>query len=277
LKSLPAPAPEPFFLSAGAGRCFCVRYVPPDAARGSILFVPAFGEEMNKSRRMVALQARALAARGWAVLILDLFGCGDSEGDLAGADWATWRRDVRAALERLRRDFGHPPAMWSMRAGCLLACDVARELDAPSRLLLWQPHLSGRQALHQLLRLRIASQALLPNAPHRETTEGLRDALRSGATLDIAGYRYPPSIALPLEDARLEPPSRACIAWLEVTPEAGMQASAAARARAEAWQRSGVDVSLRSVAGDAFWQTLEITECAALLDATCDAAAEWLR
>jgi alpha/beta superfamily hydrolase len=36
---------------------------------------------MNKARRMAALQARALAALGYGVLLLDLHGCGDSSGD----------------------------------------------------------------------------------------------------------------------------------------------------------------------------------------------------
>lgn len=45
--------------------------------RGSIVYIHPFAEEMNKSRRMAALQARALTLAGFAVLQLDLIGCGD--------------------------------------------------------------------------------------------------------------------------------------------------------------------------------------------------------
>src|SRR3546814_1526626 len=54
--------------------------------------------EMNRSRRMAALQARALAALGIDVLLLDLFGTGDSAGDFRDARWEIWREDAMAAV-----------------------------------------------------------------------------------------------------------------------------------------------------------------------------------
>ena len=56
---------------------------------------------MNKARRMAALQSRALAAAGFAVLQIDLFGCGDSSGDFADASWAAWQQDVALAVQWL--------------------------------------------------------------------------------------------------------------------------------------------------------------------------------
>ncbi|MBK8384562.1 MAG: hypothetical protein IPL11_02315 [Candidatus Accumulibacter sp.] len=41
----------------------------------------------NKSWRIVPLQARALATAGYAVLQIDLMGCGDSSGDFGDATW----------------------------------------------------------------------------------------------------------------------------------------------------------------------------------------------
>ena len=38
------------------------------SVRGSVLYVHPFAEEMNKSRRMVALQSRMLAEKGFAVM-----------------------------------------------------------------------------------------------------------------------------------------------------------------------------------------------------------------
>ena len=77
---------EAFFLAADNGRAgqrLCIHHPPRrgEPARGAVLHLHAFAEEMNKSRRMVALQARALAEAGFAVLQIDLHGCGDSGGD----------------------------------------------------------------------------------------------------------------------------------------------------------------------------------------------------
>ena len=58
---------EPLFLDGGAGRLFAVHVRPEAAARETLIYVPPFAVEMNRSRRMAALQARALAARGIGV------------------------------------------------------------------------------------------------------------------------------------------------------------------------------------------------------------------
>jgi len=80
---------EPFFLPASRGERFCIFHPAAGALRGAVLYLHPFAEEMNKSRRMAALQSRMLAARGIAVLQIDLFGCGDSSGDFGDASWAT--------------------------------------------------------------------------------------------------------------------------------------------------------------------------------------------
>ena len=78
-----------FFLPATPGHRFCIYHRPAEGgAGGGIVYAHPFGEEMNKARRMAALQSRRLAAAGYAVLQIDLFGCGDSSGDFADARWA---------------------------------------------------------------------------------------------------------------------------------------------------------------------------------------------
>ncbi|WP_229425321.1 hypothetical protein [Massilia sp. Se16.2.3] len=82
----PARAPaDAFFLDTQGGRRFCLYHAPIGECRGALVYVHPFAEEMNRSRRMAALQARALAARGIGVLQLDLHGCGDSVGDFGDA------------------------------------------------------------------------------------------------------------------------------------------------------------------------------------------------
>jgi len=79
-----APA-RGFFLGSGAAARYGLYYAPAGRCRGAYQYVAPFAEEMNKARRMAALQARAMSAAGYAVLCLDLHGCGDSAGDFADA------------------------------------------------------------------------------------------------------------------------------------------------------------------------------------------------
>ena len=120
---------EAFFLPAGAGQCFCL-YHPPQGPeeKGAVLYIHPFAEEMNKSRRMAALQSRALAAAGFGVLQIDLRGCGDSSGDFGDADWQTWVEDVVNACHWLSARSKAPLWLWGLRAGCLLAVDAAVNL-----------------------------------------------------------------------------------------------------------------------------------------------------
>jgi len=78
-----------------AGQRFALLYTPEPATkqRGAVVYVHPFGEELNKSRRMAALQARAMASAGYSVLQIDLLGCGDSTGDFGDATWEAWLAD----------------------------------------------------------------------------------------------------------------------------------------------------------------------------------------
>lgn len=254
-----------------------MRYPTRGAARGSLLFVHAFAEEMNKSRRMVALAARALADRGFGVLLVDLFGCGDSDGDFSEADWSQWRDDVVDAARWWRVESGHAPILWSMRAGCLLACEAASEIEA-DRFLFWQPQVAGAQALQQFLRLRVA-QALGSSSAHpRARTQDLRDALARGETLEVAGYLLAPGLALGLEAANLSLPQSATgAAWIEIVQDADTGVRPLAAEHVDDWRSSGLEATLHAIQGPAFWQTQEIAESDALIDATSTIVDGWSR
>jgi exosortase A-associated hydrolase 2 len=239
------------------------------------LFVAPFAEEMNKARRMVALQSRAFAAIGWTVLQMDLFGCGDSDGDFAEADWSQWQADIADATRWLLDETGHLPMLWGLRAGCLLASEAARVMNLPPQLLMWQPTVSGRQMLRQFLRLRLAGDILNTAAHAKGGTQDLHERLVRGECVEVAGYMLSPGVAIGLDKAELVPPAIATRAtWIDVTAAATTDPSHAARSCIESWQSAGHHVTWRSVCGPAFWQTQEISECQALIDATLRAVGE---
>jgi exosortase A-associated hydrolase 2 len=262
---------EPFFLKSGTGQRFCLFHRPAGACRGAVLYVHPFAEEMNRSRRMAALQARELASLGYGVLQIDLYGCGDSSGDFGDARWDLWKQDIAAGAAWLRQELDQPVTLWGLRLGALLALDYARGAPhAVSAMLLWHPVLSGSAYLTQFLRLRMAG-ALLAEASTAQTGTGaLRDALRAGETLEIAGYDLAPELAAAID--ALDPPEKMApdcpVYWLEAVGAAGQALPpAAARVSAE-WQRHGVDLDLRPVHCPPFWTTSEITVCQGWLDAT---------
>ncbi|MDE2613674.1 MAG: hydrolase 2, exosortase A system-associated [Burkholderiales bacterium] len=267
----PAGTAEAFFLPRdGGGQRYCLLHRPPAGmrVRGALLYVHPWCEEMNKSRRMAALQARDLAARGWWVLQIDLLGCGDSSGDFGDARWAAWIDDVRAAARWLRERVDAPLWLWGLRVGTLLAADAVRDIEGVHGLLLWQPLAAGRSALQQFLLL-LAAGAMQSGAAGAALREA-RAAFAAGQEVDVAGYTLAPGLAAALEGATLEVPARVrAIALLEVQGGGVPAAPTPTLARlAQAWQAAGHEVRHVAVVGPAFWQTTEIEDAPELIAAT---------
>lgn len=259
---------EAFFLPVGGQERFCIFYPASGAPLGSVLYLHPFAEEMNKSRRMAALQARAFAARGYAVLQIDLLGCGESSGEFGDARWPLWKDDVRAAHDWLRHHAEGPTHLWGLRLGALLAADYARERDSSfASLLMWQPVTSGSQFMTQFLRLRLTSE-MLSGAAARGGADRLRAELAAGRPLEIAGYEVAPELASAIErlDLATLAPRNVPAQWFEVNAEAA--SSRALSSAAQAWQAAGAEVDLQAVRGEPFWNSVEICECPELIDAT---------
>ncbi|UGQ46224.1 hydrolase 2, exosortase A system-associated [Massilia endophytica] len=259
-----APPPHPFFMGGGAAARFCLYHAPAGECRGSWLYVHPFAEEMNKSRRMAALQARLLADHGFAVLQLDLYGCGDSAGDFGDARWSIWQEDLDRGAHWLRRNADSAPGLWGLRLGALLA--ATHPSCRPAALLLWQPVLTGAQHLQQFLRLKVAGQALAAPLDQRNSA-ALRRELLEGSALEVAGYSLAPELAAAMEQANLASRVPQCrVHWFECS-----ELTPASSRAIEQWRGAGANIHTHAVESQPFWATQEITESQALLRATLDA------
>ena len=194
------------------GERFCLYHpaVVADGAlpRGAFVHVHPFAEEMNKCRRMAALQARAFAQAGYAVLQIDLHGCGDSSGDFGDARWEIWLDDLQRARDWLAQRQSAPVGFWGMRLGALLALDAAARQPAPAGpVILWQPVINGELYMTQFLRMRVAS-SMMAAAPDTGTviatpaaadksssTQAMRAAMAAGESLEVGGYLLAPALA----------------------------------------------------------------------------------
>lgn len=263
-----------FFLDATGGGRFCLVSWPDGVPLGGLVQVHPFAEELNKSRRMVALGTQALVERGWVVLQMDLFGCGDSSGDFGQASWVEWLADVSRAWAWLATQCPAPLVLWTMRAGSLLAADWLAKHDGPSpALLMWQPVNSGKQHFTQFLRLKAASE-MLADADAKTAMAEIRAQLHAGHCVEVAGYAISPYLAAGMEASTLRLPVNygAKVGILEVCSGDRVEPSPAMRMLTERWESSGIDVELAAVSGPSFWQTQEIEIVPALIERS----AAWL-
>lgn len=267
--------PHAFFLDAPhGGQRFCLFHAPRPGVpeRGRVLFCHPFAEELNTTRRTVARQARALAEAGFAVMQIDLLGCGDSSGGFGDATWPIWLADLQLAHTWLsdQQPAISPLWLWGLRAGALLASDLAATLPGPTNLLLWQPFTSGQQQLQQFLRLHSAGQWLAGDKSDAvKKPDKPAQQLAQGQTVHIAGYPLSPLLAEGLAAAKLRPPAKqppGRLIWLELGAQTAL--SPAAETQLAAWQQAGWQATAQTVSTPAFWQTVETEAAPELIPAT---------
>jgi exosortase A-associated hydrolase 2 len=271
LTDLSTVSADAFLLPVGTGYRFCLLRLPANrtSLRGSMLVAPPFAEELNKSRRMIALAAERIAASGYAVLQIDCLGCGDSSGDFSDATWEQWISDLTCGYEWLERRYPAPMWIWGVRAGALLATAALEHIaDAPN-LVFWQPVVSGRQHLMQFLRMLAANEFLGEGASRSGTQETFK-RLTEGEVLEIAGYVLTPALALGLAAAGLNIPHGfgGRIVCLELGPASTGESTPAVASCVHAWRETAASVSAETVNGIAFWQTQQITEATDLIEVT---------
>lgn len=269
---------SPFFLSSGSGSLFCAYYPVPElsdaefSATEVVIHLPAFVEEMNKSRRMVSLQAQALASAGTASLVIDLFGTGDSEGDFSEARWPLWKQNLQSAVGWLQ-DKGYKKISFSaLRLGGLLALDVIdTSADEFEKLIWWQPVISGETHLMQFLRLRVAAAMFSNSDDEKETTKILRERLSAGEVIEVAGYDIHPELANALIEQtakNFEKPALNQINLIELVANADKKLSPPVAKLADGWSQVGLNTSAETLKGDPFWSTQEISICPELIEWT---------
>ena len=234
-----------------------------------VVHLPAFAEEMNKSRAMVARQARAFAAAGVAVVVPDLLGTGDSAARLEEVSWQGWADDIVHVCKWVQGQGGEHLVLWGHRLGCLLALDVAQVLGQQlDHLLLWQPVHSGKQHMTQFMRLRMAAGLASGGS---ETVSILQERLEREQSLEIAGYTLGAELYQNISQKALSgvyPPLHAGVTILEVTRESGKPALVITEKLVKQWAREGVSCQAQAVVGDPFWMTQELGFAPRLIEQT---------
>lgn len=264
------------FVSTPRGNILVVGRYPISDQGVSVLLVPPFAEEMNKTRRLYADLAQSLARQGVAALLPDLGGTGDSAGDFGTASWPGWVDDLHRTAA-FAQERGWPVrGVVAVRLGCQLAADFCRGLGKGlDGSVFWQPVINGEQFLTQFLRLRVAARIM---AAERETVSGLRVRLEKEGQLDVAGYALNAGLAAAVASRDVDSCLHASLGRLTVVDvqraDAATGMSRAAGQLLEAAQVVGVEARHASIGGDPFWVSTEIVRNAELVALSAQCLAE---
>ena len=190
----PSPAPPtagetPFFFASHDRPLYAVHHAPDRERAGGVGVVIAsgLGVEQLTVYRNVTLVARALAARGFPVLVHHPRGHGDSAGDWADVTLAGLTEDARAAGEELVHRAGVTRLAWlGVRFGALAAAGAL----VPGRdaaLALWEPVERPADYFRSWLRGLLYSQVSRGEKP-RFTVDELLAEIERGGRVDVHGY-----------------------------------------------------------------------------------------
>lgn len=258
-------------------------YLPDSAQWPSrwVVFCPPFGEELNKSRALVADQARRLCALGYGVFVPDLHGTGDSPYDLGAscADWTGWVEQLTSVIVGFEPQTVESITLWGLRLGALLALDVHQKLHsldpantsilANTELVLWQPVLSGKAFMTQFLRLRTAAGMMVGDRP--ETVAGLRALALTDGSLEVAGYHLSSQLIAQIDQLQAEHyrlPNSATIQWFDVSRRVGKPLAPVQGKLIDHWREQGATVCVHRIDGDAFWAAQELVSMPTLIRET---------
>jgi hypothetical protein len=158
-----------------------------------------------------------------------------------------------------------------IRGGCLLTWELLKAARRSYRAaVLWQPVISGTSVITDLLRMRIAANAL---SDSRESLSALRQRLGAGAAVETAGYAITPGLYRALETCAIEPCGRPMppIVWIEFSTEGSR---AAARTAIDRLTTSGLRVTVFHETDPHIWSTTETTVAPMAVARTVQAIAQ---
>jgi alpha-beta hydrolase superfamily lysophospholipase len=177
------------YFDSGGHRLFGWFNAPAAQATADIGLVicKPFGYEALCSHRGLRAFAEAAAAIGVPSLRLDYLGTGDSaEIDSQADQLEVWTRDVRAAVDELRRRTGvRQVCLLGVRLGALLAALAAAECTGAISLILIAPIVSGRRYLRELRTTRLAAALGKGQLPSTAPTDS---AEVNAGSIEVSGF-----------------------------------------------------------------------------------------
>jgi len=260
----------PRFMGEEGEKYFTLQFSCGDSPKAHIVFIPPFGEEMNRCRSLVSTQARSFATAGYACTLIDFYGTGDSQGELCEASLKVWQDNIRLTIDTLQGETSAPVILWGLRLGGLIALDYAAQTPGSTQdIILWQPVNAANVYVTQMLRQRVAS--LMVRDLPAETTREIRQRLEQGEEVEIAGYSIGGLLIRDIEGIDTASMSDLCsgkIFWLEHVTEAGKEIGVASRRSVDRLSQLGGRIEVITFSDPPIWLIHERDFAPELLAAT---------
>ncbi len=179
-----------FFFKGSKGRSLLgFLYEHSNITRSTgIVFCHPFAEESNVSHAIVVKTSRAIAKLGYSVLLFDMSGCGDSEGELSDVILDDWQDDLVSAINILKSETTiEYIALWGLRLGAGLALLHAVDCKDIAFIVLWQPVVDFKEYIHKFLRTNISSQ-IVEQRNSLISVSKLRNQLKEQGIVFVNGY-----------------------------------------------------------------------------------------
>jgi hypothetical protein len=172
-------------------RLFGMLFLPDPEVRKSTCFpvIHPFAKEKKSAQRVLVELSRALYQHGYPVLMFDLRGCGDSEGDFGTVRLDEWLADIHTAIgvlkcctECLRLN------MLALRFGAFLAACYDRKYPGDIAESIWiEPVLQPVDYLRKSLRHKLMKE-LCTDGAASSNRDHLLHHLESQQSIDFDGY-----------------------------------------------------------------------------------------
>ena len=234
-------------------RLFFFSHLPDGPARGALVICPSIGAEFRRNYNREVLLARAMAARGIAVLRFQYRGTGASEGDPQELTVDSMIEDARSVAEAAPD--GGRIAFLGTRLGATVAA-VAASAHPGAPLAVWDPVADPDAYLRELHRSRLARDL---RAGRQEGSP--EEEIRSRGLMDVLGYAVGKALVASVREAGSPVAGPRPVILVSLGRSNG--AHPKHMALAERWREEGALVDLRSVAGYASWWLYDQRELAA--------------
>jgi alpha/beta superfamily hydrolase len=182
---------QSFFFQINDVNLFGMLYKPNFKFKNNdigVLICSSLFEEKTRNHTVLVNWCRYLSENGYAAMLFDYRGDGDSEGDDKDYTIKTRIVDIIIAIEEFKKRANiNKVVLHGLRYGASLAHAAAIEKKVSS-LILWAPVIDLQSELKKLLRTNISAQMIL----HKKViykTEELIAFLMNGKNINVEGYQ----------------------------------------------------------------------------------------
>lgn len=175
------------FVAAGDDEMFCVVYRPPSAPRRGVVICCSLLAEQLRLYRTEVRAARALAARGFAVVRFHYRGTGHSGGSARTITLDSMVGDARRAAAVLAERTGAPSTVFcgARWGACVAGLAAAGSAGAP--LVLWEPVVDWDRYVREAFRAHKVRVMTTGEGAARTMTHAIEE-MRATGYLDLLGF-----------------------------------------------------------------------------------------